>query len=151
MCKDIDLKPSDEVWLRNELYGYSFTDRGHKTTIVNDNEILPGEPNYRKIKAKTPATYATGFGPRNYSGIDFPLFLGQPISELEDVVKNITTNGVSMTFPIDNLPKEQQPSVLKSFKPNENKMTLIVNKFDIKKCINRLRLKIHKFVSDLND
>lgn len=149
MSKGINLKPIDEVWLRNELYGYSFTDRGNKNTIVNDNEILPGEPNYRKIKDKFRVLYGTDFGPGKYAETDFPLFLTQPISELENLVKNISTNEVVITIPIDSLPKEQS-SVVKSVKPYESEMPLVVNMFDIQKCINNLRLKIHKFVSDLN-
>ena len=142
----IFLKPVDIVWLKNELYGYSFTDRNNKKTYINDEEILPGNPDYRKIKGKVKIAFRDS-RPGQYDEFDFPMFLGQPISEIEQMADRFGKYQPVMNIRINDLPRDQY-DIIKDLAPDGSILPINLTKIEVDKCLSQLRLKIHKLLDE---
>lgn len=145
---DLQLSPLDVVWLRNELYGYDFTDEHSKKNFINDEDTLPGNPDYRKIKGILKIQSGNSLNRDTYREINYPLFLGQPVSEIERMKNEFGKYQILMYIPITSLPKDQY-EIMNEIAPQESRIPVTLTKIEIDRCLSQLRLRLHKLLSDV--
>lgn len=142
------LKPVDIVWLKNELYGYSITDEFNRKSYIQNDEILPGNPNYRNVKGEIRIMRENQLSIEGFKVVKFPLFLGQAVPDLERMSEKFERYQRIFNIPINSLSKEQLDAV-KQLNPRLNELPVHLTKPEIDRCLSELRLRIHRLLSEV--
>lgn len=132
----------DKKWLECELYGFPIIQHeGSKKTNV---ELLPGNPQHRRITGKINFLfYDRKTEYEKFIQADYPLFLRQPVTEIEDIIRNFQSEEIIFYIPLPEGPKKEYGLLA-------DKMPMVCRSQSLKKCVGEIRLKVHKFLSSLS-
>lgn len=140
-----------EEWLINELYGYTISEEFNSSQKGEQLETvvkkLPNNPQYRILKFKMKF-----MSDQAQVEKDFPLFFSKSILELEELNQYIQTStnaSLIITLPLNQFSKHNI-EVFRIINPNISSIPLELPKNELQKFFTNLRLKIHKFIDDID-
>jgi len=139
LSKKIEVNADYVLWLRNELYGYNeyVEDRPN----ISEPKDFPNNPDYRKLHGEVrlgfidEETHQTRF-----ERFDKAIFLSQSAAEIEGLIDTMR-NSVEfyLTMPAEPIVKENL---------KVTKVHVVCKSSDLKKCMQQLRLKLHKYLNE---
>jgi hypothetical protein len=141
ISKKIEVNPDYVVWLKNELYGYH--DYVKDKPNISEPTEFPNYPDYRKLHGEIRlGIIDEETGKRGLETFDKAIFLSQSAAEIEGLI----ASGRNSTEFIFFMPTEMFPKARKHLKVT--KIPVYFQSIDLKKCIQQLRLKLHKYLND---
>jgi len=139
-CLDLASKVgtnSEKNWLTDELYGY------HERSVKVAE--LPENPDYRVIHGKLTVEFsAPTFREEKEYGYAF--FDVRPVFEIESLLTNTVSDEFVFWFPVQReIPGAKQITI----GGPQGTEPVIVTRLDMETCLNKLRLRLHKFLDDI--
>lgn len=147
IAKRLD-KKDDLYWLERELYGAEewSSKKGTEARSTSDKRLFP---DYRTVKAKVTVDFVLSGGRHEVKEYEFNFFLGMSTIEIERIVKdagNLTQLLMRTTLPEDWVKLAKKHDL--NFERQE-KVPYIIDVADLKRILEQIRLRVHKFVSSL--
>ena len=82
-----------------------------------------------------------------YKEFEYRMFFTNPISKLELLTNSSGERGdVILSMNVDNLP-ENKSKALKNVNPSIQTIPVSITQYDLKNCIDQLRLRLHEFLN----
>jgi hypothetical protein len=135
ISKKIEVNPNYVLWLNNELYGYGEYTKDKPS--LSEPEDFPNNPDYRKLRGELRAGFTDEeTGKTQLERFDKKVFLGLSAGAIEGFIDD-SRNSVEfrLFMPAD-------PILQKNF--NVTKVPFS----ELKKCMQELRLRLHKYLNE---